>query len=201
MSSHSHVGTPLRYAGVLPYAIHNGVRYYLIGKEHKERGWSGSEKWSDFGGDPENETPLRGAAREFYEETMGFFGTITDIVALLKKGERQAVPGGYTYLIKLKYDPLLPGMFQRVHRYFLQCASVHKYKRGYMSIPSCPSGLFEKTDIKWISEAELRRIATARTRKVDYRPQFLTSLQVIFAVDLPQRGRRAVKTSRKASHT
>lgn len=169
------------YAGVLPYAVHNGTRYYLIGKEHSQKGWDGSKKWSDFGGDPEDETPLKGAAREFYEETMGFFGTLTEIVELLKKGERIAVPGGYTYLIKIKYDPLLPALFQRVHRYFLQCASMHKYKSGYMSIPSCPSGLFEKTDIKWITETELRRIAVGRPRNSGFRSQFITSLQVIFA--------------------
>ena len=167
----------IRYTGVLPYAIKNGVKYYLIGREHKQTGWDGSGKWSDFGGDPEDEPPLMGAAREFYEETMGFFGNLTDIVKLLKNGKRVSVPGGYTYLYKIKYDADLPGLFERVHRYFMQCAKMHKYKPGYMGIPSCPEGLFEKTDIRWVSEAELKKAVIGKANI--FRPQFLRSLLTI----------------------
>lgn len=163
-----------RYAGVLPYALHKGVKYYLVGKEHLQEGWDGSGKWSDFGGDPEDETPLMGAAREFYEETMGFFGNLSETVTSLRRAKRIPVPGGYTYLMKIKYDASLPGLFQRVHRYFMQCAKMHKYKKGYMGIPSCPAGLFEKTDIKWVSEAELRAAVSQRT--MTFRTQFLRSL-------------------------
>ena len=169
--------TDIRYAGVLPYAIHKGTKYYLIGREHLQVGWDGSGKWSDFGGDPEGETPLVGASREFYEETMGFFGNLTDIVKSLKKTKRVSVPGGYTYLMKIKYDPLLPVLFERVHRYFMQCAKMHKYKDGYMGIPSCPNGLFEKTDIKWISESELKKVVKEKANM--FRKQFLKSLLVI----------------------
>ena len=157
--------------------MRNGVKYYLIGREHEEVGWDGSGKWSDFGGDPEDETPLVGAAREFYEETMGFFGNLSDIVHKLKGNKRISVPGGYTYLYKIKYDPDLPGLFERVHRYFLQCAKMHKYKQGYMGIPSCPDGLFEKTDIKWVSEAELRK--AVESEAAVFRPQFLQSLLTV----------------------
>lgn len=162
------------YAGVLPFAIHKGKTVYLIGKEHYQKYWPGSGLWSDFGGDPEDESPLKGAAREFYEETMGFFGTLTEIVSMLKKGKRYSVPGGYMYTIKIKYDPLLPSMFERVHRYFLQCAKLHKYKSGYMAIPSCPDGLFEKTDIKWIEQADLQKAVEKKDKK--YRKEFIKSL-------------------------
>jgi hypothetical protein len=165
------------YTGVIPYAIHNGVKYYLIGKEHTHIGWEGSGKWSDFGGDPENEGPLNGAAREFYEETMGFFGNLTDIRKKLKGEKRVSVPGGYTYLMKIKYDPHIPALFERVHRYFLQCARIHKYKKGNMTIPSCPEGLFEKTDIKWVTESELKH--AVRTRSKLFRTKFLRSLEEI----------------------
>lgn len=165
------------YAGVLPYAVHKGKTYYLIGKEHYQKHWSGSGLWSDFGGDPEEETPLKGAAREFYEETMGFFGTLSEIVSMLKKSKRYSVPGGYTYLVKIKYDALLPGMFERVHRYFLQCAKLHKYKSGYMAIPSCPEGLFEKTDIKWIEQKDLQKAVEKNDKK--YRKEFIRSLEDI----------------------
>lgn len=40
-------------AGVLPYAYYNNTVYFLLGKEHKEIGWSGSEKYADFGGSVE----------------------------------------------------------------------------------------------------------------------------------------------------
>lgn len=168
-----------RYAGVLPYAIHNGNRYYLIGREHIQHGWDGSGKWSDFGGAPEDEGPLMGAAREFYEETMGIFGTLTDVVEMLKKGKRYTVPGGYTYMIKMKYDKNVPILFERIHRYFLQCSKEHKRKKGYMGIPSCPDGLFEKTDVKWVAEAELRQ--AVKTVDKTYRSQFLRSLAYILA--------------------
>lgn len=165
------------YAGVLPYAIHNGKKYYLIGKEHRQIGWSGSSKWSDFGGDPEHETPSKGAAREFYEETMGFFGNMSDIVKKLSKEKRISVPGGYTYLMKIDYDKNLPALFERVHRYFLQCSKMHKYKQGYLEIPSCPDGLFEKTDIKWVTENELKNAVKGNSKI--FRTQFLLSLSRI----------------------
>jgi hypothetical protein len=168
-----------RYVGVLPYATKNGKRYYLIGKEHKQTGWDGSGKWSDFGGDPEDETPLVGAAREFYEETMGFFGNMTDIVKNLQNSKRVSVPGGYTYLLKIKFDPQLPLLFERVHRYFLQCAKMHRRKVGYMGIPSCPEGLFEKTDILWVSETDLKKAVT--TKSDIFRSQFLHSLLTILS--------------------
>lgn len=146
---------PTHYVGVLPYAHHQGTRYYLLGKEHLETGWDGSGKWSDFGGDPEGEEPYIGAAREFYEETMGFFGNLEELKLLVRNGIRVQVGGGYTFLVEIPFDPNVSILFERVHRYFLQCASMHKQKKGYMFIPSCPSGMYEKTDIRWIKEADL----------------------------------------------
>ena len=55
-------------AGILPYSIHNGVVYYLLGRDTRE------DCWSDFGGKCEakdgNNTTIT-ACREFYEETAG----------------------------------------------------------------------------------------------------------------------------------
>lgn len=166
--------TCTHYVGVLPYAIHNGKTMYLIGKEHAEAGWNGSKKWSDFGGDPDGETSLKGAAREFYEETMGFFGTISELTKRLKTSPVIKTFGSCTYLLELEYDPLIPKIYERVHRYFLQCATRDRHRKGYMSIPSCPEGLFEKTDIRWISETQLR--AAMKKRSKQYRPEFIQSL-------------------------
>ena len=62
-----------RYGGVLPYAWSaHGQPLLLLGREQYGKNWSGSRRWSPFGGgvDP-GETPARAALREGYEETMG----------------------------------------------------------------------------------------------------------------------------------
>ena len=59
-------------SSILPYAIDEtfGNVYFLLGKEQVVENWTGSEKWSDFGGAAHSrESPPYTAAREFTEES------------------------------------------------------------------------------------------------------------------------------------
>lgn len=59
--------TPIKNAGILPYAEHNGKIYLLLGQDRDRPG-----RWTDFGGQIEQgETPAQAARREFAEETAG----------------------------------------------------------------------------------------------------------------------------------
>ena len=156
----------LSYVGVLPYAVDEGKRYYLVGREKHEDGWDGSGKWSDFGGDPEGDSAVNGAAREFHEETMGFFGSERHIRTRLAKSKRFRVPGGYMYLLRITYDPHAPSLFRRIHGYIMQCDT-----------RNCPDGLFEKTSIRWVGENELRDAMNQNENR--YRPEFLESLKSV----------------------
>ena len=112
-------------AGVLPYAIHNGKLFFLLGKEH--RGGKGVvldqnkidasmskskiakhlETWSEFGGkrEKEDQSSLHTAAREFFEETKGAFGDITEFLSNARSFYNQS--GKYVlYLCQLPYKTI-----------------------------------------------------------------------------------------------
>jgi hypothetical protein len=66
-------------AGIICYAVVNNEPLVVLGREQFTKGWSGSLKWSEFGGQTK-EFEMRDsrltAEREFLEETMGVFGPI-----------------------------------------------------------------------------------------------------------------------------
>ncbi len=66
-------------AGVICYALLNNEPVFILGREQFSKGWSGSLKWSEFGGQTKefecHDSKLT-AEREFFEETMGVFGSI-----------------------------------------------------------------------------------------------------------------------------
>lgn len=68
-----------RRAGVIPYTCVNNKLYFLLGKDTK------TKELTDFGGGVKlTETSLKGAVREFKEETSGIFGkNVYDITNFL----------------------------------------------------------------------------------------------------------------------
>ena len=111
-----------RYGGVLPYAWSaHGQPLLLLGREQYGKNWSGSRRWSPFGGgvDP-GETPARAALREGYEETMGLFGTPAE---LARRVDRKAWKhkGGVTLLLPVDHDPNLPRYFRNMYKYARRC--------------------------------------------------------------------------------
>ena len=60
-------------AGIIPYILINGERYFLLGLEISNNKWSGFVGKSEPG-----ETITQTAIREFNEETVGIFQSYTD---------------------------------------------------------------------------------------------------------------------------
>ncbi len=109
------------YAGILPYAVHRGTLWVLLGKERAFPDFPGSNLWAPFGGGVEEGESLEDAAlREGYEETMGVFGTPSQL-------KRRVDPtpwyhrGGMTRLLRVRRDRNLPSYFRRFYRYTTHC--------------------------------------------------------------------------------
>lgn len=183
-------------AGVLPYAFFNNTIYFLIGREHKEVGWTGSNTFSDFGGAVEaahesaevlaeyganpNEYATITAAVEFWEETMGLFYNSQQTFKMLtdQKGIKLASGTYLEHLLRVEYNPFWVELFTNAYNYVLSCAVASKKKIGMMHIPSCPDGFTEKTEIKWISYADLKNAVDMSNP--EYRYHFRKTLQSLF---------------------
>jgi hypothetical protein len=148
------------YAGVLPFADvtdakGNIERLYLLGLENAEEHFD-HDLWADFGGGAHNPSDLlRSAAEEFYEESMGSFGTADHIAKrLTESGTRVDLPNkaGAAFLLRIPYDASLPQMWNGIWNYFQKCA---KQRDGKFLIASCPEGFFEKKRIGWFSANDI----------------------------------------------
>jgi hypothetical protein len=129
--------------GILPIAIHKGKLYFLFGKEVS------NGQWGDFGGGREGtESQFQTAIREGCEELDGFLGCnsvlrkkITqNLVATITTESLQ------TFVFKIDYDENLPVYFNN-HHFFIK-KNLPKYVNK--------NGLFEKSQIKWFTVAELK---------------------------------------------
>ena len=148
------------YVGVLPYAIDDQNQlWFLLGKEHPEEGWNDAERWAHFAGGSESsdKSMLKGSAREAYEESMGFLGSLKEIETKLSENAVVKIPGILVYLMEIPYDSKLPALYKNVYEYCMKASRPHPYKIGYQYIPTAPDGFFEKTEIRWFSEAELKK--------------------------------------------
>lgn len=139
--------------GALPVAYNkkNKKVYLLFGKENEYLN-KDSPGWSDFGGgEKPGESALDTALREGCEELNGFFGCEGDIKRLVKDNlvtslnhERYT-----TFLFEIDYDENLPVYFNNNYK-FLK-SHVNKLVRH------STNGLFEKSDIKWMTFDDLRK--------------------------------------------
>jgi 8-oxo-dGTP pyrophosphatase MutT (NUDIX family) len=134
---------------ILPVTIHNGKLYFLFGKENPFE--DSAKGWSDFGGGCENnETPYETALREGGEELTGFLGDDKNIRKLIKKG------GGihhiehneyHVHIFYLPYDENLPKYYNQNHKFLWERMDTKLLSK---------TKLFEKIEIHWFSETELR---------------------------------------------
>ena len=136
---------PERYsAGVLPWTVRDGVLYFLLGKEERDR-----QSWADFGGHAEAALDggnfLHTASREFWEESLG-------VVCQLKALRNRLVPGGAWQVVR--------GTTQAGHPYHMVLLAVpySPHYRGafrraldFLKQKSLFSRLCEKTDVRWCS--------------------------------------------------
>lgn len=135
-----------RFLGVLPYTYTpNNKLVFLLGQE-----WPGHTEdayfWGTFGGGPEKEdlSLYHGAARECYEESMGFLGTQGEILERILRApfvlkESQVI----IFPMFIEYDSKLPQLYNRVYEYAQKC------------VKSCPEGWLEKLEIAWWSPQEI----------------------------------------------
>ena len=162
--------------GILPMSKFNNTIYVLCGREQIINGWEGSGKWCGFGGHKEqNETNRRCAARECYEETMGFIGTQNELFSQLNTKHQNFIgtmqSGTYMcYYIMIPYDEKLPEIYRNVYKYMEQCNAI--------SSDTLSNGCFEKPFIRWYKLSELLKYAnnpSSYTKKT-FRDGFLSML-------------------------
>lgn len=135
-----------RYLGVLPYAYTPDDKLvFLLGQESSEHTHD-AYLWGAFGGGPEKEdlSLYHGAARECYEESMGFIGTQEEILeSILKAAQIYADATAVIFPMRIAYDTKLPEVYHRVYDYAKKC------------IKSCPIGWLEKMEIGWWQPQEI----------------------------------------------
>jgi 8-oxo-dGTP pyrophosphatase MutT (NUDIX family) len=155
---------------LLPVALYNNKLYFLFGKENPME--DSSNGWSDFGGGCENkETPYQTALREGGEELTG----LGDGNALEKRiqksgGVHKVSMGDYhTHLFPIEYDENLPVYYNYNHEFLWKRMDKHMLNK---------SKLFEKIEIRWFTEKELR------TQKSKFRDFYQKMVENIIA-DLP----------------
>lgn len=131
--------------GILPIALHKGKLHFLFGKEVS------NGQWGDFGGGREGkETQFQTAIREGCEELDGFFGcqnvlkkrVTEDLVATV------TTEGLKTFIFEIDYDDRLPEYFNNHHQFIKNKIPKQINKKG----------LFEKSEIRWFTVAEVKRL-------------------------------------------
>jgi hypothetical protein len=186
---------PLIYAGIMPFGLDPNAAspadrvVFLLGREQREDGWSGSSRWSDFGGGPDGQSSMVAASREGYEETMGVVGTKNTIRKRLYEDLRLVTKEhggstGHTYLYPLGYKPYLPHIYNNIFTYFRSCAK--QGPNGRYRLKGCPDGWYEKDQIRWFSARQLRNVWKGQWNtamdgpKPRFRPEFYGTLQTMF---------------------
>jgi 8-oxo-dGTP pyrophosphatase MutT (NUDIX family) len=151
-------------SSILPVAIHNNKLYFLFGKENSLE--DSAPGFSDFGGGIEKgESAFETAIREGSEELTGFLGTPSQLKRHINKtGGTYAFTHTNTtnsakqytvHIINYAYDQILPVYYNNNHR-FLWDRMNRKFLKS--------TKLFEKIEIEWFCEDELRK------RMREYRP-------------------------------
>lgn len=128
-----------RRGGIVPYRLINGIRYFGFGIDR----WF--NQGTDFGGMLDydiDENALKGALREFSEESLGIFGRIPD--HLLNRG--LAVYDHEMIIIFIDITELIEGVSTDELDILFQQKSARKQQRKHQEIKS----------ITWIPEDYLR---------------------------------------------
>ena len=151
-------------SSILPVALNNNKLFFLFGKENSME--QSDPGLSDFGGGIESgETPFDTAVREGSEELTGFLGSPSQIRKHIKKtggtyafthtNAKNSAQNYTVHIVRYNYDPNLPKYYNNNHQFLW-----NKMNRKLLS----STKLFEKIEIEWISEDDLKK------RMPDYRP-------------------------------
>ena len=132
----------------------------LIGLDEYSKDNNIVRKWGSFGGKKEdNETVNESLIREFYEESMGIFGSLSDYEILIKKNkisERNVNYGkwkGLEVICKVNYDESIVDKYNNIYNFLKKNIFVKNTanSKPLYTIESSPIGLFEKVELKWIA--------------------------------------------------
>ena len=155
--------------GVLFYAKHRGIRYFLLGQERTFANYTDSLKFSDFGGGSNGcESDYACALRESYEETMGLFGSLQDYADMIDKRRCMKNEHYTSYLVKIPFSPTLPTLFENIYKHFM-----YVFTKNRISIPE---GIIEKRQIRWFTEDEIRNPRNAYKFRSFYRKLFIDQI-------------------------
>lgn len=144
-------------ASILPVTIYNNELYFLFGKENEME--DSAKGFSDFGGRVENgETIIDTAMREGAEELCGFLGNPSQLSQLIKKnGGVYPITYGnqnkayHVHIFYMEYDERLPQYFTNHHKFLWERMDKNLLNN---------SKFFEKQEIKWFSQKELKKNIT-----------------------------------------
>jgi 8-oxo-dGTP pyrophosphatase MutT (NUDIX family) len=151
-------------SSILPVALHNNKLYFLFGKENSLE--ESAPGFSDFGGGIEKgETPFDTAVREGSEELTGFLGdpakikrhikTTGGAYAFTHTNAKNSAQNYTVHIVKYPYDADMTKYYNDNHRFLWS-----RMNRRFLK----STKLFEKIEIEWFSEDDLRR------RMSEYRP-------------------------------
>lgn len=144
-------------AGIMPIAVYKETLFVLLGKERFKE--NKKNLWCDFGGgvDKKNKfeinNPYYTAIREGVEELNGLLG---DFKILKNKVDQHLLCNisnnddtYHSFLFNIDYDINLPIYFNNQNKFI---------EEKLYNIATANNGLFEKSEIKWFSIIQLKKI-------------------------------------------
>ena len=138
--------------GIIPYSIHRGKIYFLLGRETLDIKWEESGMWAEFGGTREkNEKNIDCIIREFQEETNGFFGEKRIIKKRILRKKNNIIIYNLNYkniiiFYKIAYDKKLISYYNDSYNFLTK--SIQKISNKNMNEIN-KNGLFEKDRIDY----------------------------------------------------
>lgn len=168
---------------ILPVTIYKNKLYFLFGKENPME--DSAKGFSDFGGGLENkETPMEAAFREGSEELSGYLGDKMAVRKIIEKqGKVYKISHNdyHIHIFFMEYDENLVKYYNNSHAFLWEKMDKHVLN---------DSKLFEKIEIRWFSETELK------TKSSLFRP-FYREIVNIFREQLPKIREFVVSKSKK----
>lgn len=162
--------------GILPYSIHKGKIFFLLGREAKYTEWKDGHKWAEFAGHRnDNESMFDATIREGYEEIMGLISK-DDIKKKIKINDLLVYNNSTAFLIKIPYNPKLPQIFNNFYTYMTS-----QYNESFFVNSIIDKGTFEKDQIQWFEYNEIIELSKKdilREAMIMYLPQIKEFIKV-----------------------
>lgn len=144
------------YCGIIPYCFKNGIYYLFLSEERHV-----PKKWCGFGGGIETgEDIITCATREAWEESMGVFGSKSNILLRIKRAKYAIYSyndnkASIQYLVEYPQKDFkkLEDNYNNVIQYLEHCQCLNNKHKA-------KTGCFEKIKGKWFPLADIIKAAT-----------------------------------------